>query len=384
VVAGKYELGSVVGEGGMGLVFAARHAILGHTVAVKTVRPSLLTEDEISRFLEEGKKSAAIQSEHVARVLDVGIDDATGAPYMALEFLEGATLAQVLAARRKLPLAEVVDWMLQACEGVAEAHALGIVHRDLKPENLFLAERRIGPPIVKVLDFGVAKAKDDVDPMCIGTPQYMSPEQICGDEVDARSDVWSLGAVLYELLTGEPLFRGRSIGEIVMSILRCEVPATGQPEVDAILARALAREPANRFASIGEFAAALAPLAPDSGRASLPRIPLSGPVPAQKGSASPEPFASTVKVDIKPRRRWAWFAAGLVAAAIFGWSIGRAQASDPHGDNRVTLPSSDWREDVGNVGHVLESRAFAAWPEPCKSGGNEAHSASPNCPRRVP
>jgi serine/threonine-protein kinase len=228
VVAGKYIVDQVIGSGGMGVVVAARHLQLGERVALKFLLSST-DESFAARFLREAQLAVRIKSEHVARVLDVAtLDD--GAPYMVMELLEGSDLDRLLRNEGPPRLDVTVDYVLQACEAVAEAHSLGIVHRDLKPANLFLTRRPDGSPLVKVLDFGISKLlaefrgpldrsltrADDV----LGSPQYMAPEQVRDPRnVDARCDIFSLGSILYKLLTGKPAFDGGNAATVLALVL---------------------------------------------------------------------------------------------------------------------------------------------------------------------
>ncbi len=275
VLAGKYRIERVLGEGGMGVVVAATHIQLEQRVAIKFLLPQAMEIPEVvSRFAREARAAAKIQSEHVARVIDVATLE-TGAPYMVMEYLEGKDLAQVLDERGPLPVAEAAEYALQASEALAEAHAAGIVHRDLKPANLFLARRADRTSIVKVLDFGISKAlnggaTDGVQTKTsalMGSPFYMSPEQMTNSRnVDARSDVWAMGVILYELTTGKTPFFGESMPEIVAAILSAspapmnEVQAGLGDEIQAVVSRCLEKSPKDRYANVAELAAALASL----------------------------------------------------------------------------------------------------------------------------
>ncbi|MBM4363359.1 MAG: serine/threonine protein kinase, partial [Deltaproteobacteria bacterium] len=236
VLAGKYRVERVLGQGGMGVVVQAMHLQLEERVAVKFLLPEYAVHAEAStRFLREARAAVKIKSEHVARVIDVGTLE-SGAPYMVMEYLAGRDLADVLEQRGPLPVEEVVEYVLQACEALAEAHALGIVHRDLKPANLFLTKRADGSAQVKVLDFGISKAGVSSDSgadqsltktsAMMGSPLYMSPEQMrSARSVDARSDLWSLGAILFELMAGRPPFSGESLPELLARVLTDPAPA---------------------------------------------------------------------------------------------------------------------------------------------------------------
>jgi serine/threonine-protein kinase len=214
VLAGKYRLVRVLGEGGMGVVFEAEHLRLRQPIAIKFLNPSMLgMADVVGRFDREARAAATLRSRHVVRVTDVE-QTPDGVPYMVMELLEGADLETERERRKRLPYGEVVDYVLQACAALMEAHEAGIVHRDLKPANLFLVRDESERQVVKVLDFGISKfmkgeeAKLTTAGAIMGTTLYMSPEQIRGDAVDARTDIWSLGVILYELIGGDAPWTG--------------------------------------------------------------------------------------------------------------------------------------------------------------------------------
>jgi len=288
-LAGKYTVRRLIACGGMGAVYEVHHEILDQAVALKVLLPEAAGHaGAASRFINEARASARIRNEHVAQVMDVGrLDD--GSAYIVLELLRGSDLARLLEDRGPLPIEDAVDYVLQACEAVAEAHALGIIHRDLKPANLFLAQREKGPPLVKVLDFGISKLvgferKLHGDPVTdsralLGSPSYMSPEQVRSSKhIDARSDIWSLGVILYRLIGKEAPFDGDNLGTVLASILesapvplrthRPDVP----PELESTILRCLDRNRDTRFQSVDELAEALAPFAPARSRYSLDRI----------------------------------------------------------------------------------------------------------------
>jgi serine/threonine protein kinase len=289
VLGGKYVVERVIGQGGMGVVVAAYHMQLEQRVALKLMWPQATENPEaVSRFFREARAAARISSEHVVRVFDVGaLED--GAPYIAMEYLQGADLGQVLVARGRLAAEEAIDYLLQACEALAEAHAAGVVHRDLKPGNLFLAQRVDGQQLIKVLDFGISKmtalpgASAQVTmtqtSALMGSPLYMSPEQMASAKaVDARSDVWALGVVAYEMLSGTPPFVAQTLPQVCAMILTEEphslaarVPSLSSTIVSAV-ERCLRKDPAHRYQSVAELAAALEPVASPRARQSIERI----------------------------------------------------------------------------------------------------------------
>jgi serine/threonine-protein kinase len=289
LIAGKYAVERVLGEGGMAFVVSAWHLELGERVALKFLLPEAAQLPEAClRFVREARAAAKIKGEHVARVLDAGTRD-DGMPFIVMEYLEGKDLGRLLETDGALSVADAVHYVLQACEAVAQAHAVGIVHRDLKPANLFLTTSPDGSPLVKVLDFGISKCTSvfartlspDLTTVnaSVGTPGYMSPEQARdAGTVDARTDVWGLGTVLYELLAGRPAFDGDNVPAIVMMIateepltlesLRPDVPVA----LAAVVRRCMMKSREERFANVAEFARALEPFVPDEARRSVARI----------------------------------------------------------------------------------------------------------------
>jgi eukaryotic-like serine/threonine-protein kinase len=273
VLAGRYRVAEVIGAGGMGVVVAADHLILGERVAIKFLLPEAAVNDDIvSRFLREARAAARIQSRHVARVMDVG-ELEHGGLYIVMEYLEGRDLSGELTARGPLPIEEAVNYVLQAAIGLSEAHALGIVHRDLKPSNLFLTRLSDGRNIVKVLDFGVAKHLSNPNEgtvtrtsVTIGSAAYMSPEQVRGlRDVDHRSDVWALGVVLFELLTNDLPFDGESVLAIASAItsdeprpLRARRP-DAPVELESLIRRCLERDRDQRMSTLATLSHALVP-----------------------------------------------------------------------------------------------------------------------------
>ncbi|NUO48711.1 MAG: serine/threonine protein kinase [Polyangiaceae bacterium] len=274
VIGGKYRVERPLGTGGMGVVVAARHLELNQHLAIKVLLPSASKSNEATtRFLREGRSAAQLTSPHVAKVHDTGRLP-SGAPYLVMELLHGRDLRALLAEVGRVPLAQAIEWCLQAAHALAEAHRLKIIHRDVKPANLFLAETSAGP-LIKVLDFGVSKQLDSTEgdltstSSAVGTPRYMAPEQMRSARLaDARGDVWSLGIVLYELTTGQSPFHGDSVTALCFDVMERTPIPPGQlnpdlpPAFDAIVARCLEKDPDTRFQSMEALAAALGTIAP--------------------------------------------------------------------------------------------------------------------------
>jgi serine/threonine-protein kinase len=301
VIGGKYRIERLIAAGGMGAVFEGRHLELGQRIAVKVMRAE---EHEafagtIARFVRESRLAASIQSDHIARVTDFG-SLPSGAPFMVMDLLRGEDLEALLGSEvAGLPVERAVDYVLQACEGLAHAHRRNVMHRDLKPANLFLAHRADGSSVVKLLDFGLSKIVDEVEPSLtsamtvLGTPSYMSPEQVRGTRLDTRVDIWGLGVLLFRLLTNEHPFGGKTRADVCSSILvdapkrlrelREDVPAG----LEAVVVKCLAKAVDDRYPNVSALAEALGPYCPKSA-ARLERIfvLVSGP-PTEEEDASP-------------------------------------------------------------------------------------------------
>ncbi len=306
VIAEKYRIDGYLGQGGMGTVLRATHLHLNCTVALKVLHRQFAENDEVvARMIQEARAVAQLRSDHVARVLDAG-HTVEKIPYIVMEYLEGEDLGALLQREGPLKTVQAVGFLLQACEAVAEAHSRGIVHRDLKPENLFVTRRADGEPMIKVLDFGIAKRSATLSPrttrltnpaMALGSPHYMSPEQMrASAEVDARSDIWSLGAILFELLVGHPPFDGESLPSVCALVLSGETPSlrVNNPEIseelEALVHCCLRKDREDRYAHVAAMAWDLSRFGDHEARDSASRIakvlrisdPLAGPnIPAR-------------------------------------------------------------------------------------------------------
>jgi serine/threonine-protein kinase len=373
VLAGKYRVEKVVGAGGVGVVVSATHLALGEGVAIKLLQRSSQSTENLLRFEREARALARVKSDHVARVMDTGTL-ATGEPFLVMELLEGEDFGALAKREGKIAISRAVDYLVQACEAVVQAHARGIVHRDLKPANLFLTTDAAGGPRVKVLDFGISKLKSDTGVEAqavtqtlsvIGSPLYMSPEQMqTPRDADELSDVWSLAVILHELVTGRPPFEAPTLPLLCAKI--CTAPATrlrdaleDAPEaLEAILVRALDKDKARRHPSVAAFALAIAPFGTRASSALSERIARiaqaehmsldaladgspdsigrrlswsSSPPPA---SESPRAIAPPASVpEPKPRQREFKLAIGALAfglvCALIGAAWGQRTAAAP-------------------------------------------------------
>lgn len=285
-IAGRYVLRGLVGHGGMGAVYEAEHLGLGKRVAIKFIDQEFATEERVvARFAREARAMSAIDSPHIVTVFDAGTED--GRPYLVMELLRGEDLGQRLRRARRVPVAEALHIVAQVLKGLGKAHAVGIVHRDLKPDNVFLVRTEADPIFAKIVDFGVSKIerpRDRTSPLALtgrgtvlGTPFYMCPEQAQAmPDVDARADLYSVGAILFECLSGRPPHTGETYEQIILSICMRDAPDLRaiepnlDPAVAGFVSRALSRDRTHRFPSAERMLAALHELAPiEKGRVPL-------------------------------------------------------------------------------------------------------------------
>jgi serine/threonine-protein kinase len=267
----------VLGYGGMGVVVAATHIHLDERVAIKFLRDDVVLDQEtMRRFVREAQAAVKLKNEHVAKVTDVGVFD-SGTPYMVMELLDGIDLGQMVLEYGKISPDLAVDFVLQACVALADAHSLGIVHRDIKPTNLFVTWRNDGTSLIKVLDFGISKSPVGTDisltqtQSLLGTPAYMSPEQMrSARTVDPRSDIWSLGTVLFEMVKGKRPFEAESFSEMCVKVAvdpPSPLPTECPPGLEKVILRCLQKAPEDRYGTVADLAEDLAPFARDRAQA---------------------------------------------------------------------------------------------------------------------
>jgi serine/threonine-protein kinase len=336
----------------MGVVVSAVHLALGERVALKFLS-SAAPGVAAARLRREAQIAVRLRSQHAARLMDIGTLG-SGAPFLVMEYLDGRDLAKVLRAQGPMPVQTAADYVLQACEAVAEAHGLGIVHRDLKPSNLFLTAAADGSPLVKVLDFGIAKLAQSasthaggasnltVTAAVLGSPRYMSPEQVrSATGVDARTDIWSLGVILHELIAGRPPFDAESSSAVLAAIVadpptRLRACVSAPAALETLILRCLEKDAARRFPDVAAFATALGPFASARAQASIQRIAdVLGPHGTAR-TAEPVVTPSTWSMPTTRSKRSKLYAAvataGIGALALF--AFGRPNA------NRATTISS--------------------------------------------
>jgi serine/threonine protein kinase len=349
VVGDRYRICEVLASGGMGVVYRAVHLELGSEVAVKTIRPELVADDDVyERFVREARNAAQLETSHVAKVFDFGRMQG-GSPYLVMELLHGESLGARMK-RGALSNEEAAKYLLEACAGLADAHGRGIIHRDLKPDNLFLSNIAEGESELKLLDFGISKSLKFTRSLTmvgggVGSPNYMSPEQMRSrTDLDHRTDIWSLGAVAYEALAGAPAFDGESVTEIcakvlmdpprALTVLREDV----WPELDFIISRCLEREPKDRFQDVLELSHAVeAAVDAHAGtrisrsmRQSVPTSANANPGPVDCTAATEVNLNASLEVPViagPSRRRWPARVAlvtalAAVIAAAWVWWLG--------------------------------------------------------------
>jgi serine/threonine protein kinase len=390
VVNGKYRIDSILGRGAMGIVAECQHVELCERVALKFLLTTRnVTHDDLGvRFLREAQVSAKLRNEHIARVVDVGVW-LESVPFMVMEYLDGHDLRAMIRRHGRLPPAVAIDFAIQICEGVAEAHAHGIVHRDLKPSNVFVTSRADGSDLVKILDFGISKwSLPDSDlgegtetGIILGSPKYMSPEQIfASSKVDARADIWSLGAIAYEMLSGRPPFDMPTFAQTCaelstdrlppsISALLPEVP----PALETAIFRCFERSVEKRTQNVAELAGALLE-AVGSPFASVVRARIEATLVSRTGrEGAPKESGSRIAINSFD----AFPPAGLVAA-----SGSTSQRSLPMTTDSSSRRQAEWQRPrrrrwvaLAFGGMVVAGGAMAAL-SPSQSAAPSASKAS--------
>jgi serine/threonine-protein kinase len=410
VFEGKYRIEREIGTGGMGVVLGATHVSLGEPVALKFLRSGAIeSEATVARFVREARATARIKSPHVVRILDVGTTSA-GVPFIVMEHLEGRDLAALLRDRGAVPVVHAIDWLRQACAAMREAHGMGIVHRDLKPSNLFLTDEGV----IKVLDFGIAKvhlgpdAKQTAPPALakltstgapMGTPLYMSPEQLrSAADVDARTDVWSLGVILHELLSGRSPFEATSAHALCAKIaadppvpLR-EHLAGASPELEALVAACLEKDRSRRIDSAVALdraleALVLAPPDLETARPITLEEPRSAARPARRAVAAIAGVAALGGVLVLGAwlRPVSLFPARQTVPPAFAELTAPPALAGPASHARVAAPEDHPAPSLASAPPRGDPSAVPApASEPSEPGPALVASQAPRAPRDVP
>ncbi|WP_437970378.1 protein kinase [Sorangium sp. So ce260] len=378
VIHNKYRLVRLIGDGGMGSVYEARHEVLGTTVALKFLHPELSRRSGlVQRFLQEARVSAQIQSAHVVRVVDVD-QTASGLAFIVMEYLEGKTLQalyeELYRAGIRLAYADALEYAMQMLEGVEAAHRAGVVHRDLKPDNVIITRTSKGEPLIKLLDFGIAKLKvtGELDRgltrpgVIMGTPEYMAPEQAySADSVDARADIFSLGVIIFEMLAGRRPVGGDEPQQIAGAYLSGQISRLSDlapeiaPGLCAAVHRAMAASPPDRFATTAEFRSALEPFA-RAARAPSALTPSPSEVSVARSSGAALPALA---------------APGMLAAAA------AAPATNAMGDGRISSVPKTIPPDGGGAQHASSGPPGALGPSTPMGGfASDARGPSASAP----
>lgn len=385
IIAERYHVLKKLGEGGMGQVYLAEHVKMGRKSAVKVMNPGMVHDaDAISRFNREASNASRINHPHVAGIYDFG-ETADGLIYLAMEFVEGEALTDIVKSQGALPAMRAARITKQAADGLQAAHDLGIVHRDLKPDNIMIGKNRDGSDCVKVVDFGIAKAAGSEAQnvtrtgMVVGTPEYMSPEQLSGDRLDGRSDVYSLALVAFNMLTGKLPFPSETVQESMIMRLTTRPQSLSQmngtiqwpASVEQVMEKALERDAKLRYQSASQFGDALYDAIESMPKSAFAEggtlvmgatpVPATMVSPAAAAAPRPAPAASAAPVAPRPSRTPVLVGGGVLAAAVLAGGVFflKAPASTP--------------ENTG----AAASTAAAAPAVPVAGGGAVAPSGAP-------
>jgi serine/threonine-protein kinase len=402
VVAGRFVVERRIGSGGMGEVVSARHVELGTLVAIKAIRRDVLGDpDAMARFKREAKALAKLTSVHTVRIYDVGVTDG-GLPYLIMEHLVGRDLASVLGGTGPLPVDEALDFMIQACDALTEAHDAGIVHRDLKPPNLFLSKKKSGENHIRVLDFGLAKPIRETTSLgklkltangeVIGTSHYMAPEQVMGGDLSVRTDIWAVGACLFRLLTAQHPFRGHTPAAVCAAIIGAPPPNIRElrpdlpSNVEAIVMRCLEKDPANRFPDVRHLRTALEQARRASAAAFAPLAPAVsvGSEPPTHRMDQPPATVLAPRAQDAPAAR---MGVGGKTALLFGFAVALAGAVSLVVLVGVRRTTQVRLAPVGLIAPAMAQAPLAetsASPALSASAGEPLSSVTPADPRTAP
>lgn len=407
LVAGKYRIDRVIAEGGMGVLLAAHHEGLATDVAIKILHARVAEHDEArQRFRREVQAVARLRSDHVVRVFDVD-ETEDGALYMVMELLDGHDLETHIERHGTMNTAEAVRHVFEALKGVAAAHAAGIIHRDIKLRNLFLAEADDGSTRVKVLDFGIAKVSDNAklfdeetgkitsSQSLLGTPAYMSPEQVLSSkDVDGRTDIWSMGVVLYELLTGEMLFGGETAGAVFAKVLNMPIPRKPLQDfrvprdLQEVIIRCLKRDRLDRYETVAELLDALEPFLGGSALAMADTAAIPLPV----GEAAPKSHSVTdltwgrVQSSGPSRARLAGMMTVVAVVAVAGTVFYMGRRAEPQSTAMPAAASEAAPAETSSAGEHMphfapEPRAVMTATASATAAPTASASAAPAAPR---
>jgi serine/threonine protein kinase len=385
VIADRYHVVKKLGEGGMGQVYLAEHVKMGRRSAIKVMNPSMVHDpDAVARFNREASNASRINHPNVCAIYDFG-ETPDGLIYLAMEFIEGEPLTDLLEREGALPLARAADIFRQTADALQAAHDLGIVHRDLKPDNIMLSRKKGGGDTVKVVDFGIAKAVGGDDAgqkvtktgLVIGTPEFMSPEQLSGDTLDGRSDLYSLALVFYRMLSGKLPFEATTVQETMIKRLTDEPIKLADarpdlsfpPGLQPVLDTALARTPAERSQSVSKFAADVAAITGRSATSAMPRT--RGGTDAESKTQLLDPSSATPTTRISaqvrqpPPKKRSLVPVVILVVAVVGaagaWMALKGNGAKP---DTASRDSSVGSRDTARLGGRIDSTSRPAHPRP--------------------
>jgi serine/threonine-protein kinase len=379
---GRYRLLRILGQGGLGVVYEAVQEGLGRKVAIKVLREEVSrNETVLQRFRQEAKSASLIGHENIVDIIEFG-ETVYGAPYLVMEMLEGEDLAHRLKRERTISMLRILTIARQCCRALTVTHEKGIVHRDMKPENIFLVERDEQPDFVKIVDFGIAKMNDLEQPgepgrkltktgMIFGTPEYMSPEQAAGKPSDHRVDIYAMGIILFEMITGRVPFVGDSFMAVLTQHLLEPVPQFSlvnpsvqvPPDLEAIVQRALQKHPDHRFQTMNELGDALQAVMDGTPLKMLAPMP-TDPPPAALSEPSPFDGAITDEASQSagPRLGWLWVLLASLGVGLGSWFITDVMGPSP-ADVGSLDASSSLASDAGQAVTADASPPDAALPD---------------------